>query len=93
MDPRDVIIRPWITEKSTEEIEDNKYTFVVDKKANKTQIKQAVEKLFEADVKKVRTMNMTGKPKRLGRYEGRRPDWKKAIVVLKEDSKPIKIFE
>lgn len=93
MDPRDVIIRPWITEKSTEEIEDNKYTFVVDKKANKTQIKQSVEKLFEADVKKVRTMNMEGKLKRLGRYEGRRPNWKKAIVVLKEDSKPIKIFE
>ena len=93
MDPRDVIIRPWITEKSTEEIEENKYTFVVDKKANKTQIKQSVEKLFEADVKKVRTMNMEGKLKRLGRYEGRRPNWKKAIVVLKEDSKPIKIFE
>ncbi len=93
MDPRDVIIKPWITEKSTEEMEENKYTFVVDKRANKVQIKQAVKELFDVDVKKVRTMNMQGKLKRLGRFEGRRPSWKKAIVVLKEDSKPIKIFE
>lgn len=93
MDPRDVIIRPWITEKSTEEMEDNKYTFVVDKRANKTQIKQAVKELFDVDVKKVRTLNVKGKPKRLGRFLGRTPNWKKAIVVLEEDSKPINVFE
>lgn len=93
MDPRDVIIRPWITEKSTEEMEDNKYTFVVDKRANKTQIKQAVKELFDVDVKKVRTLNVKGKPKRLGRFLGRTPNWKKAVVVLEEDSKPINVFE
>ena len=93
MDPRDVIIKPWITEKSTEEMEDNKYAFVVDKRANKAQIKQAVKELFDVKVEKVRTMNVKGKTKRMGRFEGRTPNWKKAIVKLAEDSKPINIFE
>ena len=93
MDPRDVIIKPWITEQTTDEMENNKYTFVVDKRANKSQIKQAVKELFDVDVKKIRTMNVKGKPKRLGRFEGRTPHWKKAVVILEEDSKPINIFE
>ncbi len=93
MDYRDVIIKPIITEKSTRLMEDNKYSFVVQKKANKIQIKQAVEKLFDVQVKDVNTMNMKGKPRRFGIYRGYRPSWKKAVVTLEEGSKSIEIFE
>ncbi len=93
MDPRDVIIKPWITEEATAQMEENKYTFVVAKGANKPQIKDAVQKLFGVKVKKVSTMNMQGKPKRLGIYRGRTPSWKKAIITLTEDSKTIDLFE
>jgi len=91
--PYDIIIRPVITEKSMNEMADRKYTFVVDRNANKIQIKKAVEEIFGVKVEKVNTMNMKGKRKRLGRFEGRRPNWKKAIVKITEDSKPIEFFE
>ena len=82
-DPRSIIKTAIITERSTNlRSEQNKYVFVVDVKANKIEIKKAVEQLFKVKVREVRTMNMHGKVKRLGRFEGKRPDWKKAIVQL-----------
>ncbi|MCG0276134.1 MAG: 50S ribosomal protein L23 [Thermosediminibacteraceae bacterium] len=92
-DPHDIIIRPWITEKSMAMKEQRKYVFVVHPKANKTEIKNAVETIFGVKVEKVNTMNVKGKRKRVGLHEGKRPDWKKAIVTLKKDSKPIEFFE
>ncbi len=89
----DIIQKPIVTERSMEDMEVKKYTFKVDKRANKIEIKNAVEEVFGVKVKKVNTMNMRGKVKRMGRYEGRRPDWKKAIVQLTEDSKEIQFFE
>jgi len=91
--PYDIIIKPVITEKSMGLISDRKYTFVVDRDANKVEIKKAVEKIFGVKVEKVNTMNVLGKMKRMGRYEGRRPSYKKAIVKLTADSKPIEFFE
>jgi len=91
--PHDIIIRPWITEKSMDMQQQKKYVFVVDKHANKTEIKNAVEAIFGVKVAKVNTINMRGKMKRMGRFEGKRPDWKKAIVTLTEDSKTIEFFE
>ncbi|NLI12146.1 50S ribosomal protein L23 [Pelotomaculum propionicicum] len=91
-DPRDVLKRPVVTEKSTSLLQDNKYTFVVDPRANKTEIKQAVEKIFKVKVEKVNTMNVKGKIKRVRRIPGRTPDTKKAIVTLKKGDK-IEIFE
>lgn len=85
MNPYEVIKRPIITEKSTGLKEkENKYIFVVDKKANKQEVKQAIEELFKVKVEKVNTANFPGKKRRLGVHEGYRPDWKKAIVTLKE---------
>lgn len=82
-DPKKIVRMALTTEKSTSlRTEQNKYVFMVDKKANKIEIKIAVEQLFKVKVKGVRTMNMRGKVKRLGRFEGKRPDWKKAIVEL-----------
>ena len=92
-DLHDVIIRPVITERSTELMEQKKYVFEVDKRANKTEIKQAVEKAFGVKVAKVNTMNVPRKPKRYGRYSGYTAAWKKAIVTLTEDSKAIEMFE
>ncbi len=91
-DPRDILKRPVVTEKSTSLLQDNKYTFVVDPRANKTEIKQAVEKTFKVKVEKVNTMNVKGKIKRVRRIPGRTPDTKKAIVTLKKGDK-IEIFE
>jgi large subunit ribosomal protein L23 len=76
-----------------EEMSFNKYTFVVDKRANKSEIKKAVESIFGVTVEKVNTMNMLGKMKRQGVHSGRRPSWKKAIVKLTDDSKKIEFFE
>ena len=92
-DPRDIIKKPLITEKSNDLMAEGKYTFVVDRKANKLEIKHAIENLFKVDVEKVNTMNMKGKFKRMGVHSGYRPNWKKAIVTLTENSKPIEIFE
>lgn len=78
----DIIRRPLITEKATYLLEDNKYCFEVDRRANKTQIKQAVEEIFKVRVEKVHTLSVPSKPRRLGRYVGRTSAWKKAIVTL-----------
>ncbi|MBU5438642.1 50S ribosomal protein L23 [Tissierella sp. MSJ-40] len=91
--PHDIVIRPIITEKSMDDMAYGKYTFVVDKKANKSEVKKAVESIFGVKVEKVNTMNMLGKEKRMGVHVGRRPNWKKAIVKLTEDSKRIEFFE
>jgi large subunit ribosomal protein L23 len=88
-----VLIRPVVTEKTTDISEQaNKYVFEVAIAANKHEIRQAVEKFFGVKVLDVRTMRMHGKPKRMGRYQGRRPNWKKAIVTLQTDDK-IDLFD
>lgn len=90
----DVILKPVITEKSMADMADKKYTFLVHPEANKTMIKEAVEKMFAGTkVKKVNTMNILGKKKRRGRVVGTTAKTKKAIVQLTEDSKEIEIFE
>ncbi|MGI6486261.1 MAG: 50S ribosomal protein L23 [Thermoanaerobacterales bacterium] len=91
--PHDIILRPWITEKTMDMKQYKKYVFVVDKRANKTEIKNALESIFGVKVDKVNTINMRGKKKRMGRFEGKRADWKKAIVTLTNDSKEIEFFE
>ena len=89
----DIIIRPVITEKTMADMEEDKYTFEVAKKSNKSEIKKAIEAIFSVKVAKVNTMNMTGKVKRQGMNIGKRPNWKKAIVTLTDDSKPIEFFD
>ncbi|MFP5493441.1 50S ribosomal protein L23 [Parvimonas sp. G1641] len=89
----DIIIKPVVTESSMENMESKRYTFKVDTRANKSEIKKAVETIFGVKVKQVNTMNITGKKKRMGANVGKRPDWKKAIVTLTEDSKEIEFFE
>jgi len=91
--PHDVIIKPIITEESMNDMAYKRYTFKVDKKANKSEIKKAVENIFNVKVEKVNTMNILGKEKRMGVHVGRRPSWKKAIVTLTEDSDEIEFFE
>lgn len=94
MTAHDIIIKPILSEKSYDGIANKKYTFLVDRRANKTQIKKAVEELFpECSVESVNTVNYEGKYKRMGRSEGKTSSYKKAIVQLKEDSKPIAFFE
>ena len=90
----DVILKPVITEKSMNAMAEKKYTFLVHPEANKTMIKNAVEKMFEGTkVKRVNTMNQQGKKKRRGMVYGKTAKTKKAIVFLTEDSKDIEIFE
>ena len=90
----DIIQKPVITEKSMAAMEEKKYTFTVHPEATKTQVKEAVEKLFEGTkVSKVNTMNQDGKTRRRGRTVGKTAKTKKAIVQLTEDSKEIEIFE
>ena len=90
----DVILKPVITEKSMADMAAKKYTFLVHPEANKSMIKEAVEKMFEGTkVANVNTMNSVGKKKRRGRVEGYTAKTKKAIVQLTEDSKDIEIFE
>jgi len=91
--PYDIIIKPVITERSMEAIQDKKYVFRVAKDANKIEIKKAVEEVFGVKVLSVNTINVLGKEKRMGVHTGRRADWKKAIVRLTEDSKTIEFFE
>ncbi len=99
MNSYDIIKRPIITERSMQVVTDRegneikKYTFEVPKTVNKLEIKYAVEEVFGVKVAKVNTMNYAGKLKRMGRYEGRRPSWKKAIVTLTADSKSIEFFD
>jgi large subunit ribosomal protein L23 len=88
-----IIRKPWITEKSTRQKEEGgQYVFEVYRDANKIEIQSAVERLFKVKVLQVRTSNVMGKMKRLGRRYGKRPDWKKAIVTLKEGDR-IDFFE
>ncbi|KRK32847.1 hypothetical protein FC07_GL001591 [Loigolactobacillus bifermentans DSM 20003] len=82
-----------VTEQSMAIMDDKKYTFEVDVRANKTQVKYAVEEIFDVKVKKVNILNVRGKQKRQGRYVGMTKKRRKAIVALTEDSKEIKIFE
>ena len=79
---RDVLIRPLITEKSNTGMQDNKYTFIVPLNANKVEIRQAVETVFKVKVLDVNTVRVMGKIKRMGKYSGKRPDYKKAIVKI-----------
>ena len=89
----DTIISPLVTEKSTTQREgQNQYSFMVDKRANKIEIKEAVERLFKVKVTEVRTTMIRGKVKKLGSRFGKRPDWKKAIVTVKEGDR-IDFFE
>ncbi|VBB04838.1 ribosomal protein l23 signature [Lucifera butyrica] len=92
VNPRDVLIRPLITEKATSLMQENKYTFVVAPKANKVEIRQAVEQIFKVKVLAVNTIRVMGKTKRMGRFEGKRPDYKKAIVKLAPGER-IEFFE
>ena len=89
----DIIISPVLSEKSYDGIPEKRYTFKVAKNANKTQIKAAVEEIFGVKVAKVNTSNYDGKLKRMGRNEGRRSSFKKAVVTLSADSKAIEFFE
>lgn len=93
MEPRKIVRRALVTEKGTQIREAaNQYLFEVDPKANKLQIKKAIESIFSVKVEEVRTVGMQGKTKRMGVHVGRRPHWKKAIVTLKE-GQTIELFE
>ncbi|WP_294890911.1 50S ribosomal protein L23 [uncultured Lactobacillus sp.] len=93
MSAHDIILRPVITEKSTNLMDDKKYTFNVLLTATKTQVRNAVEEIFDVKVKKVNIMNVRGKDKRVGRYTGKTARTRKAIVTLTDDSNDIKIFK
>ena len=94
MNYHDIIIRPVLTEKSYDMIGSKTYTFIVDKRANKTEVKQAIEAVFDGvEVDRVNIVNRLGKMKRQGRFEGRRASTKKAYVTLKENSKGIEFFD
>ena len=88
----DVIIRPIISEKSYTLLDNNKYTFEVHPKAHKTQVRKAVEEIFNVKVRDVQTLVVHGKVKRMGAFQGKRPDWKKAVVTL-EEGQSIDLFE
>ena len=92
MDARDILIKPIVTEKSTALMKEGKYTFQVPLNVTKIEIRQAVEQVFNVKVQAVNTMRYEGKMKRLGRTQGRRSDWKKAIVTLKP-GETIELFE
>lgn len=92
MEARDILIKPIVTEKSTALMEERKATFRVPLSATKIQIRQAVEQIFKVKVQAVNTMRYEGKMKRLGRTQGRRSDWKKAVVTLKP-GETIELFE
>jgi large subunit ribosomal protein L23 len=89
--PNEVLLAPVVSEKSYAQIEQRKYTFKVHKDAHKTQIRQAVEELFEVKVEDVKVLKVQAKPKRRGLTKGTRPGWKKAVVKLREGQE-IQIF-
>jgi len=92
-EPHEIIKQPLITEKSNKlKEQSNQIAFVVDPKANKIEIRQAIEKLFKVKVLRVQTLNVLGKQKRYGRYTGWKSDWKKAVVTLREGDR-IEFFE
>ena len=90
---QDIVIRPIITEESMAEVSEKKYTFEVAKSATKIDVAKAVAQLFDVKVAKVNTMNVKGHKRTYGRFTGYKSDWKKAIVTLTEDSKPIEFFD
>ena len=90
---QDIIIAPVITEASMDMMNQKKYVFKVMTSATKPEIANAVEKLFKVDVAKVNTISVRGQERRMGRYSGYTASWKKAIVTLKADSKPIEFFD
>ena len=92
MEARDILVRPLITERTTQLMAEGKYVFVVAKAANKIEIAKAVAEVFKVKVAKDNTVNVTGKKKRMGRTEGKRPDYKKAIVKL-APGETIEFFE
>ncbi|MCG7335358.1 50S ribosomal protein L23 [Sporosarcina sp. ACRSM] len=93
MEARDILKRPVITERSSEQMGLRKYTFEVDTRANKTHVKQAVEEIFDVKVEKVNVQNYKGKFKRMGKHAGYTNKRRKAIVTLTADSKDIELFE
>ena len=93
MEARDIILKPVLTEKSYDDIASKKYTFIVDTRANRTQIGKAVEEIFGVKVAKVNTLRSMGKLKRQGVHIGRRPETKKAFVTLRKGSKSIEFFD
>ncbi|MBT2732643.1 MULTISPECIES: 50S ribosomal protein L23 [Carnobacterium] len=93
MDVRDVILRPIITEAAMAAQDNKKFTFEVDVRANKTQVKQAIEEIFDVKVSNVNIMNVRGKLKRMGKHTGYTKKRRKAIVTLTADSKEIVLFE
>lgn len=93
MEAREILKRPVITEQSSEVMAEKKYTFEVDTRANKTQVKQAVEEIFGVKVEKVNIMNYKGKFKRMGKHAGYTNRRRKAIVKLTAESKDIELFE
>ena len=93
MDARDIIKRPVITERSSDLMGEKKYTFDVDTRANKTQVKHAIQDIFGVDVSKVNIMNYKGKYKRMGKHAGYTNKRRKAIVTLTAESKEIEFFE
>ena len=90
--PSEVLIRPVVSEKSYEQITQNQYTFRVHKDAHKTQVRQAVEQLFDVKVERVNIIKVQPKPKRRGTFKGTKPGWKKAVVQLRQGDS-IEIFE
>ena len=92
MEARDVILRPVVTESSMADLDDKRYTFDVNVQAPKTQVKKAIEEIFDVKVVKVNVMNVKGKLKRQGRYAGYTKKRRKAIVTLSSDSNEIKLF-
>ena len=92
LDPRKILLAPVVSEKSYSLIVDNKYSFKVHPKAHKTQVRQAVEELFDVKVERVNILKVPPKPKRRGLHAGTRPGWKKAVVKLREGDK-IDIFD
>lgn len=92
MEARDILVRPLITERTTQLMAEGKYVFVVAKVANKIEIAKAVSEIFKVKVAKVNTVNVLGKKKRMGRTQGKRPDYKKAIVKL-APGETIEFFE
>jgi len=91
--PRDIIKRPVVTERTSDLMADNKYVFEVEMRSNKTEIKSAIETIFGVKVAKVNTIKVPAKPKRYGRHSGYTSEWKKAIITLTEDSNTIELFE
>ena len=92
MEARDILVRPLITERTTQLMAEGKYVFVVAKAANKIEVAKAVSEIFKVKVAKVNTVNVLGKKKRMGRTQGKRPDYKKAIVKL-APGETIEFFE